>query len=335
MSEAHSKIFDLISQPELKTLTLADFIKTLSDYFVQNPDDLTPWDKEYCQKAYRYYYLPLNYIRNENVVKRGLQVEFFNGIESTVDWGTGPGTASLALSQTLPQSLKKQILIDQSPIALKNFTDLKQYLKNPEYSNELKLKGLDVDYKKSLLVFSYSLTEMKKLPDGFFDFDSIIILEPSTQDDGRKLSELRQQLIDRGYYIWAPCTHQQACPLLTQSKTDWCHDRFHVTAPKWFWDTEQHLPFKNRTITTSYILAKKTPPPAFIKDKARTVGDSLEEKGKTRQLVCRSSEREFLAWMHKEKNQQTIPRGELITIPADAEKKSNELRVKTKIDGYE
>lgn len=334
MAAGHSKIFDLLNQPELKTLTLADYIKTLSDHFVQNPDDLTPWDQEYCQHAYRYYYLPLNYIRNENVVLRGLQVDFFKDIQSTVDWGTGPGTASLALAQTLPQDLKKQILIDQSPVALKKFTDLKQYLKNPEYSNELRLKNLDVDYKKSLLVFSYSLTEMAKLPDGFFDFDAIMILEPSTQDDGRKLLQLRQQLIDKGYYLWAPCTHQQACPLLAQSKTDWCHDRFHVTAPKWFWDTEQHLPFKNRTITTSYILAKRSPPPEKLKSLARTVGDSLEEKGKTRQLVCRSSEREFLAWMHKEKNQQTIPRGELISIPADVEKKSNELRVKTKIEGF-
>ena len=334
MSDTPSKIFDLIIQPELKTLTLADFIKTLSDFFVNNPDGLTPWDKEYCQKAYRYYYLPLNYIRNENVIRRGLEVEFFNDIQSTVDWGTGPGTASLALSQTLPQNLEKQILIDQSPIALKNFTDLKQHLKNPEYSNELKLKNLSIDYKKSLLVFSYSLTEMKKLPDGFYDFDSIMILEPSTQDDGRKLSVLRQQLVDKGYYIWAPCTHQAACPLLTQSKTDWCHDRYHVQAPKWFWDTELHLPFKNKTITTSYLLAKKTPPPERIKNFARTVGDSLEEKGKTRQLVCRSPEREFLAWMHKEKNQQTIPRGELITLPVDAEKKSNELRIKTKITGF-
>lgn len=83
------------------------------------------------------------------------------------------------------------------------------------------------------------------------------------------------------------------------------------------------------------MLAKKTPPPEQIKNFSRTVGDSLEEKGKTRQLFCRSEEREFLAWMHKEENQQTIPRGELITIPEDAEKKSNELRIKTKIAGHE
>lgn len=327
-----SKIFELINQPELKSIAMADHIKRLSDFFVNNPDDLTPWDKEYCQKAYRYYYLPLNYIRNENVVQRGLQVGFFKEIQSTVDWGTGPGTASLALAQTLPQNLKKQILIDQSPIALKTFADLKPYLKNPEHTNELKLKNLDIDYKKSLLVFSYSLTEMENLPQGYQDFDSLMILEPSTQDDGRKLLQLREQLIKNGYYIWAPCTHQTACPLLSQSKTDWCHDRYQVQAPDWFWDTEKHLPFKNKTITTSYLLAKKTPPAAEITKYARTVGDSLQEKGKTRQLVCRSPEREFLAWMHKETEPQIIPRGELIKLPENFEKKSNELRVKSKIN---
>jgi ribosomal protein RSM22 (predicted rRNA methylase) len=302
---------------------------------VQNPDDLTPWEKEYCQKAYRYYYLPLNYIRNENVIQRGLQVGFFNGIQSTVDWGAGPATASLALAKTLPQNLKKQILIDQSETALKVFSDLKDHLKSPEYTSQLKLKNLNIDYQKTLLTFSYSLTEMKKLPDGFFDFDSIMILEPSTQDDGRKLSELRNELIQKGYFIWAPCTHQKNCPLLTLSKTDWCHDRFHVQAPDWFWETEKHLPFKNKTITTSYLLAKKSAPPENLKNYARTVGDSMEEKGKTRQLVCRATEREFLTWMHKQTEPQVIPRGELVQLPDEIEKKSNELRIKAMIkSGY-
>lgn len=331
MSVNVSPIFDFIGQPEIKTLTLADHIQRLSDFFVNQPLGLTPWDKDFCQKAYRYYYLPLNYIRNENVVQRGLTVNFFKDIHTTVDWGAGPGTASLALAKNLPQNLKKQILIDQSASALKNFSDLKPILKNPIYSNELKLKNLDIDYQKSLLVFSYSLTEMKHWPDGFFDFDSIMILEPSTQDDGRKLLNLRQKLIDQGYSIWAPCPHQLACPLLTQSKTDWCHDRYHVQAPDWFWDIEKHLPFKNKTITTSYLLAKKKPPQDHDKNTARTVGDSLNEKGKTRQLICRSSEREFLTWMHKETSPEIIPRGELITVPDDCEKKSNELRVKSQV----
>ena len=197
---------------------------------------------------------------------------------------------------------------------------------------KLSLKNLSIDPKKSLLIFSYSLTEMKSLPDGYDQFESIMILEPSTQDDGRKLLQTREKLIAQGYHVWAPCVHQQSCPLQNQSKTDWCHDRFHVKAPDWFLKMEPFLPFRNRTITTSYLLAKKTPPPAEIKNFARITGDSLDEKGKTRQLVCRNTDREFLTWMHKSITVQTIPRGELVTLPTELEKKSNELRLSHPVD---
>ncbi len=322
-----SSIFDIIKAPKLPLPKLADSILQLSDHFVNNPDDLTPWTEKFCQEAYRYYYLPLNYLRCFNVIQRGQLVNFFKDVETSVDWGSGPGTASIALSLLLGSQIKKQILIDQSDIVLKVFSDLHSHLKNKEITDKLSLKNLTVDPKKSLLIFSYSLTEMKSLPDGYEQFESIMILEPSTQDDGRKLLQTREKLIAQGYYIWAPCVHQQSCPLQNQSKTDWCHDRFHVKAPDWFLKMEPFLPFRNRTITTSYLLAKKTAPAAEIKNFARITGDSLDEKGKTRQLVCRNTDREFLAWMHKSITVQTIPRGELVTLPNEIEKKSNELRL--------
>ena len=38
--------------------------------------------------------------------------------------------------------------------------------------------------------------------------------------------------------------------------------------------------------TTSYLLARKKKAPDFLKKLARLTGDSLEEKGKNRQLFC-------------------------------------------------
>lgn len=332
-------IFSLLQEPKLQHMALADHIKKLSDFFVHNPDGHTPWDQDFCKIAYRYYYLPLNYIRNQQVIQRGLEIGFFQDINTTVDWGCGPGTASLALAHELSH-ITQQILIDRAADALSAFADLKTHLKSSQHLTQLKLKNLNIDYQKSLLVFSYSLTEMgSSLPEGHEQFPQIMILEPSTQDDGRKLLKLRQELIQKKYYIWAPCTHQNACPLLVHSKTDWCHDRFHVHAPEWFTKTESFLPFKNRTITTSYLLASKTPPPAHLKNYARIVGDSLPEKGKTRQLICRNlspapSEREFLAWLHKTKEPQIIPRGELVALPDNVEKKSNEIRLVENLKPY-
>jgi hypothetical protein len=93
---------------------------------------------------------------------------------------------------------------------------------------------------------------------------------------------------------------------------------------------EAQLPFKNQTLTMSYLLARKIPPPANLTEHklARITGDKLEEKGKARQLVCQGPHREFLSWLHKDGVPPTIPRGALIEFPENFEKKSNEIRTK-------
>jgi len=82
-------------------------------------------------------------------------------------------------------------------------------------------------------------------------------------------------------------------------------------------------------VTTSYILARKKPAPTYPSNVGRLVGDSREEKGKTRQMFCRGEKREFLTWMHKKITPQTFPRGELAELPKQFEEKSNELRVES------
>lgn len=317
-------------EPNCSIKNLSDAVLQLSDFFIAHPSAPTPWGENFCKLAYRHYYFPLNYIRNQRVIEQGLALHFFNGLEHTVDWGAGPGTASLALHHGL--RLKSQFLIEKSNQALSVFKDIYDQLQSPIASSALDFKKIQTDKNKTLLAFSYSLTEMSDLPPGWEQFEALMILEPSTRDDGRKLLQLRQQLIEEGFYIWAPCLHQKQCPLLIHSKNDWCHDRVHVQAPEWFKKLEQHLPFKNNTVTTSYLLARKQKLNFETKNKIRLIGDSLEEKGKTRQLICRGEEREFLTWMHKEIEPQTLPRGEMILLPEEHSLKSNEIRLQKKIE---
>lgn len=324
------------NSPSEKLHTIADSVLKLSDFYIQNPSAETPWHQKYCQIAYRHYYLPLNYIRCKKIIERGLQVNFFENLTHFIDWGAGPGTASLALAhnEKLKTQIKKQILFDISKSTLNSFSDLHEELINKDYFDFLDLKNPYPNKQNSCLIFSYSLTELNELPTGYGEYEALMILEPSTSEDGRKLLNLRKMLIESGYSIWAPCTHQLACPLLTHSKNDWCHDRAQVQAPKWFHDLEQLLPMKNKTVTTSYLLARKRKPVETIKTKARLTGDSLEEKGKTRQLICRNNQREFLTWMHKNIVPQSLARGELIDLPTDFEIKSNELRLKSPLKIY-
>lgn len=319
------------NEPSLSLKQIADSVLKLSDFYIQNPEATTPWNEDFCQVAYRHYFMPLNFLRNLRVVQKGFEAGFFSDLSCFTDWGCGPGTASLALiaHADLKAQIKKQTLIDQSDLVLSHFADLHSQLIGLEKNSNTSFRKPISQKENSCLIMSYSLTEVSQLPEGWDQFEALMILEPSTSEDGRHLLELRQKLIDRGYSIWAPCTHQLKCPLLIESKTDWCHDRAQVEAPEWFLELEDHLPMRNRTVTTSYILARKKKASAFAANRGRLIGDSREEKGKTRQMLCRGEKREFLTWMHKKTVPQVFPRGELVELPKHFEEKSNELRVET------
>lgn len=317
------------STPTVPLKNIADAILQLSDFYIKNPQQATPWSENYCQLAYRYYFLPLNIIRASGVIQRGKQVGFFSDLTHFIDWGAGPGTASLALVNQLRQKIQSQILIDHSKEVFKVFSDVHKTLSNPEISTKNNLSDYLQNKNSTALIFSYSITEIKDLPKDWDQFEALMILEPATSEDGRKLLKLRDQLIQKEYHIYAPCVHQLSCPLLSESKHDWCHDRFSVKAPEWFKKLETLLPMKNQTVTTSYLLARKKPASNQLQNRARLTGDQLKEKGKTRQMVCQGPKREFLTWMHKSTTPQELFRGDLIQLPNDIEKKSNELRVQS------
>lgn len=304
---------------------LAKSVLALSDYFISKPDSPTPWHETWAQVAYLCYYLPLNSARLSGLIEQAEQRQFFAGLDKVIDFGAGLATASMTLNekhsfdyQLIERAAEPQQLIE------KFFPQFTRHEWQRTFS-----AGRLKDGSKSLAVFSYSLTELSDLPDWAYQCEALMLVEPSTQQDGRKLLQLRDKLLSKGYHVWAPCTHAGPCPLLTQSKTDWCHDRIHFQAPAWFQKMEQELPMKNRTLTMSYLLMRKTPASAI--KAARVVGDRLKEKGKDRQMICRSSDREFLAWLHKNKLEQEIPRGVLIEVPEDFQKVSNELRVQSPI----
>lgn len=310
--------FNLTLQDSKK---LADAVKRLSDYFIENPEGSTPWNESWAQIAYLCYFLPLNQARVQAVVKEAADRDFFKDLEEVWDFGAGPGTASLALTE----HFQKFVMIEKAKDICAKFN----FVPSATWTNTTPTVQAPA---KTMAVFSYSLTELSDLPAWAKKLEAIMILEPSTQEDGRKLQELRHKLIQEGYSIFAPCTHHDACPLLTQSKTDWCHDRIFFAMPTWFEKLEHHLPMKNRTLTTSYLLARKQEPAVKLAaNVGRIVGDRLKEKGKDRQMFCRGPEREFLAWMHKAGLEQDIPRGVLVEIPEDVQKVSNELRLKSPV----
>jgi ribosomal protein RSM22 (predicted rRNA methylase) len=311
---------------------LAALVQKLSNRYTSGQPIGDIWSQPSLSLAYLSYFLPLNFLRMQNILAEANGLGFLQGIESVVDIGAGPGTTSLAFQYhdwpNLPFVCVEQggqakawyeRLLKANPL---NSTPEQQ----PQWVTTTPSHWTDPQ--STLLCMSYSLNEMKELPKWNKPPEAILILEPSTSEDSRRLLQLRQNLLDEGYYAWAPCTHQAGCPMLLDSNKDWCHTRIFIEMPEWWRKMESHLSMENRSITYSYLLMRKTPPKTGARQ-ARVIGDTLREKGKTRQMICRGPKREFLAWLKRHGPAQPYPRGARITLPMDLEEKSNELRVNT------
>lgn len=310
---------------------IASCIQWQSDYYILNPNQPTPWQDERAQIAQWAYYLPLNFLRNLAVftqLKKHIPLVEFEG---ALDYGAGLGASSWALREMGFQGSLS--LYDRISV-------------NPNIARALAAEEISkVDFHRfqnHLSIFSYSLTELvshNRFRNELLNhLPYLVMLEPSTQKEGRRLSETRRYLIENDYQIIAPCTHQKNCPLLIQSEKDWCHDRILFKKPEWMARYEKELPFRNDSLTFSYLIAFKKPAikakwhrPPLDSITARITGDWLRENGKDKQMVCFDDRRLFLVWMHKYKLEQILPRGGCVEIPVDFELVSNEIRVKKEI----
>lgn len=307
-----------------ETAEMAAHIVRLSDHFIHTPGKPTPWKERGTWPAYLSYFLPLNLARLAAVfreVKRFLPI---GSIEEVWDFGSGPGTLHWLLEDDLELKPMRLNCLEWSKEAIarhQELIDLAPTKWRPVWNATGKPGA------KSLAVFSYSWLEMRAHPPHLDDFEHLLIVEPATRECGRLLMESRAQLIKKGYHPLAPCTHSKPCPLLTHSPRDWCHLRVPFQGPEDWEDLESYLPMKNRTLTYSYLLMSRTIENRQFPNATRVLGDTLKEKGKTRQLICRGPDREFLAWLHKQIDPQMIPSGSLISDISDVEKKSDELRV--------
>jgi ribosomal protein RSM22 (predicted rRNA methylase) len=320
---------------------LANAVIELSNKYTSTESKTNVWSSKSHCAAYLAYFFPLNYLRVLRTLNQLHEREFWSlEIENWWELGSGSGAAFFAYLDFLNDS-KVNIL---SKIKTANFYDtsneahklFKQILDlnypnihiNCNWSSEPNIK---TPVKKTLFVASYSINEILvnsslnfSISNLLSKFEHLMIVDSAQQVVVRDLMKLRKQLIEMNYKVWAPCTHQNNCPLLIHSQKDWCFDRFFVQLPNWYYDIEKFLPMKNRTLTYSYWgLSQEAPSPINLD--ARVIGDTLKEKGKTRQAICRNSDREFLSWLKKQGEAADHSRGSLISTQ-NLVKVGNELR---------
>jgi len=306
---------------------LADSVRKLSNLFIKGIASEKYWDNKDFRAAYIGYFAVLNFLRARSVFREAQHRRFLKDAKNVVDWGCGAGSATWGLYAEFPEAKELHFSgIDQSAAALdeyKNWLDFFELNAKTFHQPLSKFEAVKGD----TIIFSYVLNEVRVWPQIPEYVKRIIVIEPSTHQAGRELLWWRDQQIEQGWHAWAPCTHEKPCPLIAHSGKDWCHHRIHWIKPHWFLELEKHLPMKNDTLTLSYLLLAREPAPKNLMGMTRVVGDEQEEKGKTRQLICRGASREFLSWLHRDQISLKLKRGDLLRVGDVEPRGSNELRV--------
>ncbi|OBS53327.1 ribosomal small subunit Rsm22 [Methylosinus sp. 3S-1] len=145
-----------------------------------------------------------------------------------LDLGAGLGTASLAAREAWPD-IEETTLLDRS----RAFLDMARRLGESGVGALARARLVEADLASppaerfDLVVASYALTEIAEeaLPSvvdaAFAACDgALIMVEPGTPRDWRRLMTARARLVAAGARIFAPCPHEAPCPI---APPDWCH----------------------------------------------------------------------------------------------------------------
>lgn len=289
----------------------------------QNKESTTDWSSRGSQAAYLSYFFPLNMIRSLKVLEEALHWDFFSEVDKVVDFGSGPGTLTQALLHHPKIQIQEIAAYDNTPELAPYFRNLGAPQTQVSYFAQTPPPPPTSD--KTALVASYAFNELSQsgTPEWIFDYSHILLIEPSTKVVFTDLLRLREELMERGFTILAPCPHQGSCPM-SQNRKDWCHDRVYWEQPTWFANLEKALPIKNPSLTFSYLIATRKPPLSHT-SYWRIVGDGLKEKGKTKWLICKDSDRNFISFLKRSGRSPLLYRGERVNL-TDFDKKGTELR---------
>lgn len=101
---------------------------------------------------------------------------------------------------------------------------------------------------------------------------SYLVIEPGTRPGGECMMRLREFAIENGFFVQAPCTHQNKCPLLARNQekeknlraslgSSWCHFTFDILgAPKWLTDLSRQAGLAKNSLSLSPLLLSSERP---------------------------------------------------------------------------
>ncbi len=203
--------------------------KTLSErYRAELRDGRLHMSEDMAVKAYLATRLPATYaaVRASLDALADAQPDFQP--KSLLDIGAGPGTMLWATTDLWPE-LEQAVLVEASAAVRKVGQSLAAGMIAARTDWIAGDATIDLDGLKpaDLVSIAYVLDEvapasLPKLIGRLWQLtaDTLLIVEPGTPAGWRRILAARQQLIEAGAHLLAPCPHQAPCPLMPP---DWCH----------------------------------------------------------------------------------------------------------------
>lgn len=151
-------------------------------------------------------------------------------IQSLLDIGAGPGTASWASCEIF-ETICKVTLLEQNPHMAslgKKLSNNHATLKNAAWVIQDVTKNIPLIESADLVIASYSFNEIhEKNQKEFLKFiwektnKFLVIIDPGTPASFQSIHKAREWFIENQVNIIAPCPHHLSCPAFMNQ--DWCH----------------------------------------------------------------------------------------------------------------
>ena len=209
--------------------TLKQAAKTLSErYRAELRDGRLHMGEDTAVKAYLATRLPATYaaVRASLDALTDARPDFQP--KTLLDIGAGPGTMLWATTDAWPE-LERAVLVEASAAVRKVGQSLAAGTIAARANWIAGDATIDLDGLEpaDLVSIAYVLDEvapasLQKLVGRLWQLtaDTLIIVEPGTPAGWQRILTARQQLIEAGAHVLAPCPHEAPCPL---APPDWCH----------------------------------------------------------------------------------------------------------------
>lgn len=179
---------------------------------------------------------------------------------SLLDFGAGPGTATLAALARWP-GLEARLLEPNMPMRAMGQKLLPDAV------------WVDAPASSDIVIAAYVLNEIANISATIEKLwaatnDRLVLIDTGTPAGSKMMRDVRVQLIAAGAYIHAPCPHMAACPFSDPAQEGWCHFSVRLERTKLHKNLkEAALGYEDEKFT--YLIAGRAP---RLTEGARVIG---------------------------------------------------------------